>query len=85
MTFAEVERRPTRADKLRGTVTDDRLEDGEGGESAVMPIFICPQCGAVLDGTVHRVVCNWLESATRHELTHDSLPIPETESGSSFR
>ena len=38
-------------------MTDDDSEEVEGGESACFAHLICPECGAVLDGTEHVESC----------------------------
>ena len=56
-------------------MTDDRGEAREGGESACYAHLICPECGTVLDGAVHRDGCTRTESESRIELTHVVDPV----------
>jgi hypothetical protein len=41
-------------------VTDDDTVD-EGGESACFAHLLCPECGAVLDGSEHGPECTWVD------------------------
>jgi len=51
-------------------VTDDCVEEGDGGESACYAHLLCPECGTVLDDAGHRDDCTWINSKSRIELTH---------------
>lgn len=45
-------------------MVDDVSRDDEGGESACFAHLICPECGAVLDGSVHSTECAWERPAS---------------------
>jgi hypothetical protein len=62
------------ASNRRRTVTDRRVEDGEGGESACYAHLTCPECGTVVDGTGPRDNCTWRGIQRRIELTRDMDP-----------
>jgi hypothetical protein len=37
------------------------VTDDEGGESACFAHLICPECGAVLEGSDHAIGCTWVD------------------------
>lgn len=47
-------------------MNDDRSLEDEGGESACFAHLLCPECGAVLDGSAHVKSCTWRDPEERH-------------------
>jgi hypothetical protein len=56
-------------------MTEDAIPD-EGGEGACFAHLICPECGAVLDGSEHGSGCAWVDPG--REIT----PMDDLETGS---
>jgi hypothetical protein len=57
-------------------VTEDRSSEPEGGESACFAHLICPECGAVLDGSEHVQGCTWVDPESGLDAMDSFEPAP---------
>ena len=58
-------------------MSDEVNSEAEGGESACFAHLICPECGAVLDGSAHVVGCTWVEPESDPDPIDDDGSTPK--------
>ena len=58
-------------------MSDEHVDEAEGGDSACFAHLICPECGVVLDGTAHVEGCTWTDTEHVVEPGPAVNPTPE--------